>query len=105
MLPAVRLRSVLEHELVALRALLFGHFASEEEGGYLADLVQAKPDLLDAAEELRAQHATLRNEFESLVQAAADAPLDALVERIGAALETFDAHEHAEAKLISGDLE
>ena len=32
-----------------------------------------------------------------------DVPLDDLVERIGTALETFDAHEHAEARLIGGD--
>lgn len=94
---------MLEHELVALRSLLLRHFAAEEEGGYLVDLVSATPDLLTDAEELRAQHVTLREEFESLVTAVANAPLAALVERISAALEIFDAHEHAESKLLGGD--
>lgn len=102
-LPEPRLRGVLRHELESLRELLLGHFASEEEGGYLADIVRASPELGAVAEELRAEHAVLRKDFDALVADAAAAPLGQLVERIGATLETFDAHEHAEAKLIAGE--
>ncbi len=102
-LPEARLRGVLRHELESLRELLLGHFASEEEGGYLADLVRDRPELRDVAEELRGQHAVLRKDFDALVTDAAEAPLGQLVERIGATLETFDAHEHAEAQLTSGE--
>lgn len=102
-LPEARLRDVLEYELASLQELLLRHFASEEEGGWLSQLVSNSPALASAAQELRTQHGALRAEFESLVTGVRSTPLPQLVERIGAALEMFDAHEHTEAQLLAGD--
>jgi hemerythrin len=45
-----------------------GHFWHEEKDGYMRPVIEAAPQLAHAAEELRAQHAHLLDELESLRQ-------------------------------------
>lgn len=100
-LPESRLRDVLVDELVTLRELLLRHFASEEEGGYLSSLLEARPQLKAEAAQLLEQHTTLRGDFDGLIGDAPRASLPDLLERIATVLESFDAHEHAETTLLA----
>lgn len=99
-LPEARLREVLVHDLDALHQVLLKHFAAEEEGGYLKSLREAKPELEADTLALLREHTTLAEDFQQLLADAPTIKLSDLLERIATVLENFDAHEHAEAKLL-----
>ncbi len=51
--------AVLVSETAQLHEILIGHFALEEEGGYLEPVIAKRPGLSDKVESLREQHAEI----------------------------------------------
>lgn len=77
------------------------HFALEEEGGYLHEVVAERPELQSRAERLQRQHAILLGEGATLARhlLGAQAPHDTLA-RLVRLLEALRRHEIAEHDLF-----
>ncbi len=105
-----RLRSLKEarairDELRTLSKMLADHFAREEQGGYLAFVIERSPWLAVRVQILGSHHAEIRTALAGLIEVASDpdraAELDDGVRRF---LDRIDAHERAETEIIQESL-
>ena len=92
---------VLRGELEQLERLLAAHFALEEEGGYMTDVVSEHPELTAEVFELRSQHDVLLDELDDLLAAWCDAAAPRFdYARVSALLATLEQHERRERILM-----
>ena len=92
-------------ELVLLTRQVLAHFRREEEGGYLAEAVEAAPRFKDVATKLKNQHPEFVHRLDLLESLAAVGDgsarwrqqLTAMYEDF---LKRFEEHEHAENRLV-----
>jgi hypothetical protein len=104
-LPPSRMRDVLARALGALESALRSHFAFEEQGGYMREVVAARPALARKAATLRDQHAALRERVQQLLARTKDGHLEPLQREIVELVVDARAHEDAERDLVEGALE
>ena len=97
----------LRDEFERFRAHLQKHFALEEEGGYLASVLQIRPNLHDEVDRLMAEHRELAQLltaiFDEVAHLRADSPLhirDACA-RIQNLIGILEQHEDHENMLVS----
>ena len=93
-------RQLLRQHLAALREVLVPHFAAEEEGGYLHEIVEARPDLEHRTASLGAQHGEILDHIGLTLGSVADKGLPSLFEDAKGTIERLRAHEAAERALI-----
>lgn len=99
-LPAPRMRDLLERVLVDLGDLLATRFDREEAPGYLGGSALADVALARSAEALREQHRRLLARVHDLRNAALRADVAALRRDVGALVEAIQLHEHGELGLL-----
>lgn len=104
-LPPSRMREVLARALAALESALRSRFAFEEQGGYMRDVVAARPALARKAAALREQHAALRERVQQLLARTKDGHLEPLQREIVELVVDARAHEAAERELVEAGLE
>lgn len=97
--PAQRRQQLREH-LTALRQVLAPHFATEEEGGYLHEVVDARPDLSRRAETIGAQHHEILQHIDLTLGSVSDKGLPSLAADAQAVIDRIRDHEAAERALI-----
>ena len=66
-LPPARWHRLWQSELAELSTLLQQHFAREEEGGYMAEVVASRPSWSDRIARLGREHATLSSGLREIV--------------------------------------
>jgi hypothetical protein len=92
---------VLRGELEQLERVLAVHFALEEEGGYMTDVVSEHPELTAEVFELRAQHDVLLDELDDLLAGWCDAASPCFdYARLSALLTLLEQHERRERILM-----
>ena len=99
-----RARALLRQHLVALYALLVRHFAAEEEGGYMAEIVRDRPDLGRRTAKLQAEHASILRSFEHTLAMLPHASLSVLEETVVELLGALGDHDEAERRLAEDAL-
>ena len=99
-LPHARARQLVRQHLAALHAVLVRHFAAEEEGGYMAELLRDRPDLSRRAARISAQHAELLRAYEVAIAGAPHARLEVLRENVDELIQQLREHEAAERRLV-----
>jgi hypothetical protein len=92
----------LRAHLEAVRIHLVEHFRLEERNGYMAEVVEARPNLAREAEELHDQHRHLLQSLDALIGDAGTgtAPAPELAERTRAWIAELQGHESRENLLI-----
>jgi hypothetical protein len=85
--------------LTSLRSDLVAHFAREERGGYLAEVVNERPELETQVTVLLDEHAQIRDELDELVTVVVTEPNADLIARVVRLLDTLDSHEQRETTL------
>lgn len=104
-LSPARMREILARALDALETVLRSHFAFEEEGGYMRELVAANPALTRQVSALREQHSTLRERLQGLRARTKDGHLEPLQREVVELVVAVRGHEDAERELVEGVLE
>jgi hypothetical protein len=99
-LPHARSRTLVRQHLQALHAVLERHFAAEEEGGYMAEMLRNRPDLSSRADRIATQHGEILAAFENTLAMAPHATLIALEDTVGELLHLLGEHEAAERRLV-----
>jgi hypothetical protein len=100
-LPRAGWRRLLTHEAAELRAEVESHFVLEEEGGYLAELIEERPHLAGPAETLLAEHARIREDLASLAAAIdGGASVEAIRGRLRDVVSVLSRHESRENELV-----
>jgi hypothetical protein len=97
-LPEARMLLVLQREAQELSNSLEYHFEFEESGGYMAEVLRARPGLARRVEELRRQHTDLLQRMKAAAQAG-----QTLVEvrhQLTAALDAIGDHEGDEVSIL-----
>jgi signal transduction histidine kinase len=80
---------------------LIPHFAAEQAEEYFGSLVTEQPRLLQRVERLQAEHAELAEALDRLIELArSEDGGPELGVRLGQFLDSFEAHEHAENRLM-----
>lgn len=96
--------------LQQIRQLLADHFATEEEGGYLASALSVAPQFARRAEELQLQHREFLQQLDELIVRLTSSPAqfptwsDACRE-FEAFLVSLREHEHAENEIVQSAFE
>lgn len=102
----VHLRTELVQRLGSLRQRLREHFAFEEEGGYLSDVLRRRPVLKEQIAALESQHASFLHEGAALTEELLSSPPPhGITARVVHLLESLRAHEIAEHELIDAALD
>jgi hypothetical protein len=117
LLDRTRHLAVFRHSLTAFAQKLQDHFAFEEDGGYMSDVVAHRPELAGKIAELHRQHRQLAVMLEELVSSLerdashgaetrnGRAPLPAeFIDGLLKLLDALEAHERAESSLFRGYL-
>jgi hypothetical protein len=88
--------------LVALRAHVTDHFRQEEQGGYMAAVLEHQPHKERAVQQLLAEHRQLAEALDALLgdAVAAQGGDDGFRGRVGAWVEWLRRHEAAENVLV-----
>ncbi len=88
-------------ELRSLSRALAEHFAREEQGGYLAFVIERSPWLAVRVQILGSQHAEIRAALAGLIEVASDPDRSAdLADGMRRFMERMHAHERAETEII-----
>jgi len=91
----------IQNELRSLSKALAEHFAREEEGGYLAFVIERSPWLAVRVQILGSQHAEIRATLVGLIEVASDPDRFAhLTEGLQRFFDRLHAHERAETEII-----
>jgi hemerythrin HHE cation binding domain-containing protein len=104
-LPPTRMREVLARALDALDVALRSHFTFEEQGGYMREVLAARPSATRRVTALREQHAALRERLNELRARVLDGHLEPLQRELVELVAAVRAHEDAERDLVDGALE
>jgi hypothetical protein len=99
-LPNARARMLVRQHLDALHAVLVDHFAAEEDGGYMSEVLRPRPDLAARASVIVAQHGAILHAFETTRAMAPHTSLSVLGEAVDALLLRLRKHEAAERRLV-----
>ncbi len=95
-----RARALLRQHLEALYALLVRHFAAEEDGGYMAEVLQRRPDLARRVQALQAEHPRILRSFAHTLAMIPHASLSALEDVVVELLGVLGDHDEAERRLV-----
>ena len=95
----------LEFSLREYRDLLTQHLLLEEKGGFMAPLLEVRPDLAEKVDCLEAEHEVFRSELQGILKefrvvGELDHPLTDLVVRLGNFLEDVESHERTENGMV-----
>jgi hypothetical protein len=90
------------HWLTALRGHVIDHFRQEEQGGYMAAVLERQPHKERVVQQLLAEHARLAEALDALLAevASAESLDDGLRGRVGAWAEHLRRHEAEENVLV-----
>jgi hypothetical protein len=99
--PAAR-RSRLEEPFADLEGVLIEHFASEEQGGYFAEVLGVAPRLSGRVARLRRNHPAFRRRLTRLREHIRDPTIawPEVEDRVAALLKALADHESAENDLV-----
>jgi hypothetical protein len=87
--------------LLSLGAHLKTHFAFEEFGGFMEEVVSASPNSYPQVAHLKEDHQTILAESEQLCRmTSGESPAPELRKKVLHLLEVLDRHEHAENDLV-----
>lgn len=96
-----RWRKLLDYELRALADALDEHFAREEAGGYMRNVMAAHPELAARAADFVEQHRAIRASVDGMVEAiAVGASIKKLRAPITSLLGALAAHESGETEMV-----
>ncbi len=99
-LPEDQKRRLIGELLTTLIDRLYPHFATEEEGGFLADVVERRPDWAPRVKHLLDEHQTMIEQFRGLRAQCNRMDLYALEHAVAQAIDQYVHHETEENRLI-----
>lgn len=95
-----RARVLVRQHLEALQAVLASHFAAEEEGGYMAEILAPRPELSARAATLEGQHAEILRTLARTLASLPDARLAVIEGKLSELVVMLRSHESAERRLV-----